>query len=64
MKNIGNPSKEELRRINEIFRDKIVEIKHTSQRFKIDSINFDRNPKNTSLNYESNFFLVYKFYFF
>ncbi len=35
------------------FKDKMVETKHTNQRFKIDSISFDKTPKNTSFLYEN-----------
>ncbi len=44
------PSPTEIRLLNDAFRDKIVEMKHTNQRMKIDSISFDRTPKNSNLN--------------
>lgn len=56
-KNFARLTKQDICSINENFRDKIVETKHTNQRFKIDSISFDRNPKNTSLNYDGNFYI-------
>lgn len=54
MKNPAKPTASEMRIINEAFIERIIETKHTNQRFKIDSISFDRTPKNTNLNVDGN----------
>jgi len=56
MQILSRPTGIEVKAIINDFKDKMVETKHTNQRFKIDSISFDKTPKNTSLNYDGKFF--------
>lgn len=55
------PNANETRLVNDLFRDRIVETKHTNQRFKIDSVSFDRSPKNTNLNVDGNLIFLFCF---
>jgi hypothetical protein len=59
MKNPAKPSANEIKQINDLFREKIIETKHTNQRFKIDSVSFDRTPKNTNLTVDGKLILFY-----
>jgi aubergine-like protein len=46
------PSSKEIDAINLYFKDRIVETIHTNQRFKIESVNFDKKPNNTTMLFE------------
>jgi len=59
MKNLAKPTANETKQINDLFREKIIETKHTNQRFKIDSVSFDRTPKNTNLTVDGKLILFY-----
>lgn len=48
----GKTIKDNTKSLENYFKGRLVETKHTHQKMKIDSISFDKNPKNTTLNYE------------
>ena len=55
-KNKGaKPGKEQFKHWENYFKGRLVETKHTGQKMKIDGISFDKNPKNTTLNYDGKF---------
>lgn len=45
--------------VNCYFKDRYVELLPTGQKFKIESVNFERNANNYAINFESNFFLTF-----
>lgn len=49
-------SRIEEERINKYFKDRYVETIHTGQRFKVEMVNFDRKPKNTSQTFEGKYY--------
>jgi len=61
-------TKEQFKYWENYFKGRLVETKHTNQKMKIDGISFDKNPKNTTLNYDGkkyffNFLLKKIFHF-
>jgi len=58
LKNKARATPNEIKILNEAFKERIVETKHTNQKFKIDSICFDRTPKNTNLTYDGIFLFL------
>lgn len=63
------PNKDNIKMIDNYFKGRLVEVKHTDQKMKIDGVCFDKNPKNTTLNLDGKFYysfflkLLLKFYF-
>lgn len=55
IKNKKQITQKEKDEINKYFKGNSVELELTGQKFKIESVNFDRNPKTFSINFESKF---------
>ncbi len=54
--------RDEINKINNFFKGRTIETIHTNQRFKVESINFERRANNHSINFENTTVILTKYY--
>lgn len=60
--NVSKITQKEKDQVCKYFKDRTVELNTTGQKFRIESVNFERNPKTSSVNFEGSNIALSKYY--